>query len=45
MPVLRAEGLTHIYSQGTPFEKVAIDRIHLDVAEGELLGIIVHTGS
>lgn len=45
MPVLRAEGLTHIYSQGTPFEKVAIDRIDLDVAEGELLGIIGHTGS
>ena len=42
---MRVEHLTHIYSQGTPFEKVAIDDISLDIERGELLGVIGHTGS
>ena len=45
MAILKAENLTHIYSQGTPFEKVAIDDISLEIAAGEVLGIIGHTGS
>ena len=45
MPIMRVEHLTHIYSQGTPFEKVAIDDISLDIERGELLGVIGHTGS
>lgn len=45
MPIIKVDDLTHIYSQGTPFEKVAIDRIGLDIEKGELLGIIGHTGS
>ena len=45
MSILKVEGLTHIYSQGTPFEKVAIDHISLELNAGELVGIIGHTGS
>ena len=45
MPILSVRDLTHVYSQGTPFEKVAIDHISLDIARGELLGVIGHTGS
>ena len=43
--IMRVEHLTHIYSQGTPFEKAAVDDVTLDIHRGELLGIIGHTGS
>ena len=45
MPIIQVENLTHVYSQGTPFEKVAIDNISLSIERGEILGIIGHTGS
>ena len=45
MPILRTEGLTHVYSRGTPFEKVAIDQIDIEIERGEFVGIIGHTGS
>jgi len=45
MSIIRVEHLTHIYSQGTPFEKVAIDDISLEIGAGEVIGIIGHTGS
>ena len=45
MPIIRTEGLTHIYSQGTPFEKVAIDHIDIEIERGQFVGIIGHTGS
>ena len=45
MPEIKVEGLSHVYSPGTPFEKVAIDRIDLETEHGELVGIIGHTGS
>lgn len=45
MPIIEVEHLTHIYSQGTPFEKVAIDNISLSIEPGEIVGIIGHTGS
>ena len=45
MPLLRAEGLTYIYSQGTPFQKTAVSNASLDIEAGELVGVIGHTGS
>lgn len=45
MPIIKVENLTHVYSQGTPFEKVAIDHISLEIEAGQLVGIIGHTGS
>ena len=45
MSIIKVENLSHVYSQGTPFEKVAIDDISLEIRKGELLGIIGHTGS
>ena len=45
MPIIQVENLTHIYSQGTPFEKVAIDHISTEIRQGEILGIIGRTGS
>lgn len=45
MSEIRVEGLRHVYSAGTPFEKVAIDDINLTIPHGQLVGIIGHTGS
>ena len=44
-PILITEGLTHVYSPGTPFETTAIDGINIQINKGELLGVIGHTGS
>ncbi|MGE4352530.1 MAG: energy-coupling factor transporter ATPase [Oscillospiraceae bacterium] len=44
-PILTAEGLTHVYGHATPFETVAIDSIDIQIEQGELLGVIGHTGS
>ena len=44
-PVLKTEKLTHIYSEGTPFEMAALRGVDMEVLPGEFLGIIGHTGS
>lgn len=38
-------GVTHVYMQGTPYQRVAIENINLEVRQGEFVGIIGHTGS
>ena len=43
--VLRIENLTHVYSAGTPFERVAVDNVSLTAYHGEFIGLIGHTGS
>lgn len=45
MGIIRTENLTYIYGEGTPFRKVAVDDVSLDIDEGEVVGIIGHTGS
>lgn len=45
MAVLKTEDLTYVYSQGTPFEKTAVDHVNLEINEGEIIGIMGHTGS
>ncbi len=45
MAFLVCENLEYLYSVGTPFETAAVSDISLSVEEGELIGIIGHTGS
>ncbi len=45
MAVIKTENLTYVYGEGTPFRKVALDNVNLSVEEGELVGVIGHTGS
>ena len=45
VPILEVKDLSHVYSAGTPFEHVAIERINLSFRSGELVGVIGHTGS
>ena len=42
---LRVSALTHTYSVGTPFEKVAVEDVDLALPGGSLVGLIGHTGS
>ena len=45
MAVLEVQHITHTYAAGSPFEQHAIRDVSLATVEGELLGIIGHTGS
>lgn len=45
MAVIATEDLTYIYSKGTPFEKTAVDHVSLSINEGEMIGVMGHTGS
>ena len=45
MSIIKVEDLSHVYGEGTPFEKTAIHNISLTIPEGEMVGIIGHTGS
>lgn len=45
MSLIEIKNLTHIYSEGLPFEKKAIDDINLKIEENEFIGLIGHTGS
>lgn len=43
--IIRTEHLTMTYGVNTPFEKVAVNDLNIEIMEGEFLGIIGHTGS
>lgn len=45
MSLMHVQGLTHVYSKGTPFEKIAINGLDLSIEKGRLVGLIGHTGS
>ena len=45
MPLIRTENLSHTYSTGTPFERVAVHGIGFSAEKGEYIGIIGATGS
>lgn len=45
MAIISTKNLSYVYSAGTPFEKTALDNINIDIEQGELVGIIGHTGS
>lgn len=45
MAFLVCENLKYLYSIGTPFETAAVDDVSFDVEQGDLIGVIGHTGS
>lgn len=45
MAVLETQDLTYIYSEGTPFQKTAVDHVNLQIDDGEIIGVMGHTGS
>ena len=44
MPIL-IEHLTHTYMPGSPFASVALRDVNLTIEDGELIGLLGHTGS
>lgn len=45
MSEIVVENLSHVYSAQTPFEKIAIQEIGLQIPQGQFLGLLGHTGS
>ena len=45
MSVIKTENLSYVYGDGTPFRKVAVDNVNIEIEQGEMVGIIGHTGS
>lgn len=42
---IKIEDLVYKYGVGTPFEKLALNNISLEIQDGEFIGLIGHTGS
>lgn len=42
---MKIENLSYVYSEGTAFEKKALDQINLEISDDQFIGIIGHTGS
>ncbi len=45
MSILELRGVSYVYGEGTPFEKIALDGIDLSFETGVVTGLIGHTGS
>ena len=45
MAILETQELTYVYSEGSPFQKTAVDNVNLKIDEGEMVGVMGHTGS
>ena len=45
MSLMSIKDLSFVYSQGTPFEHRAVDKLSADIEKGEFIGVIGHTGS
>ncbi len=45
LSILETQSLTYTYSQGTPFEKIAVNKVNLALDDNCLIGVIGHTGS
>ena len=43
--ILKTEALSYVYGVDTPFEKVALDNIDLEIYENDFMAVIGQTGS
>lgn len=43
--ILEVDNISYVYSEGTTYEKKAIDSVSFKINQGEIIGIIGHTGS
>ncbi|MFI3325131.1 MAG: energy-coupling factor transporter ATPase [Clostridia bacterium] len=45
MTILETKNLKYVYAPNTPFEKTAVKGLNIKIEQGEVLGLIGHTGS
>ncbi len=45
LSILETVDLTYTYSEGTPFQKTAVDHVNLKIEKNSMIGVIGHTGS
>ena len=43
--IIKVENVSYVYSKGTPFQKVALDKVTIGFEKGKITGLIGHTGS
>ncbi len=43
--IIKTQNLTYVYGENTPFRRVALDNVSIEINDGEIIGIIGHTGS
>ena len=42
---IKLSNIYHTYSKGTPFERLSLNNVSIEIAKGEIVAIIGHTGS
>ena len=42
---IKIENLVHVYMPKSPFEKVALNNVNIEISKGEFIALIGHTGS
>ena len=42
---IKIENLVHVYMPKSPFEKVALNKVNIEINKGEFVALIGHTGS
>lgn len=45
MPLIETKDLSYVYSEGTPYEKRALNGVSINIKEGKITAVIGHTGS
>lgn len=45
MPLIETKDLSYVYSEGTPYEKRALNGVSINIEEGKITAVIGHTGS
>ena len=42
---IKIENLNYVYSPKTAYEKVALDKVNIEINDGDFIGLMGHTGS
>lgn len=45
LPLIETKDLSYVYSEGTPYEKRALNGVSINIEEGKITAVIGHTGS